>query len=220
LGEDIRIIALGDSIVLGHRDETGRGWLGNLVEHARGAGLILTVYALGVRRDASPQLARRAHAEVGARLDDAADPSEIGRRLLVGVGIADAVRQIPDSIRETSLDEILRLSRTNALRLALVGPPPVSNDGDDPDGVAMRVERVGAWLGDYAEDRGIRYFGLHDELAGDAWAAALDPRAGGDGFHPTAAGYRQMSKVLIRNGLLDWLRTPGDQANEGPGHVR
>ena len=53
------VCAIGDSMVAGLGDTTGRGWTGRLVESAGRRGLLLHVTNLGVRGDTSRMIVDR-----------------------------------------------------------------------------------------------------------------------------------------------------------------
>ena len=56
---DLRVVFVGDSFVAGVGDPEGRGWVGRVVAAAHAAGLPLTAYNLGVRRETSADVLAR-----------------------------------------------------------------------------------------------------------------------------------------------------------------
>ncbi len=65
---DVRVLFFGDSLVAGVGDETGLGWVGRSVAAAHAAGIALTPYNLGVRRDTSRDILSRWENEARPRL--------------------------------------------------------------------------------------------------------------------------------------------------------
>ena len=68
---DIRLCFLGDSFTAGAGDATGLGWVGRVTATAWARGAALTAYNLGIRRDTSAHIRRRAATEVAPRLEGA-----------------------------------------------------------------------------------------------------------------------------------------------------
>ena len=90
----MRLCFFGDSFVAGAGDDAALGWPGRLTAWARRAGVDVTAYNLGVRRDTSSDIAARWGAEAVARL-----PADFERRLAFSFGANDCV-----------LDEMVRLA--------------------------------------------------------------------------------------------------------------
>src|SRR5204863_5458617 len=99
---DRRVLVFGDSIVAGVGDPEGRGWLGRVVAECWAAGLELTAYPLGVRRQTSVEVARRWRDETLPRL-----AQDVDCRVVFAVGANDttledgAARVAPD-VSETT----------------------------------------------------------------------------------------------------------------------
>jgi hypothetical protein len=74
---DRRVLFFGDSLVAGVGDPEGRGWVGRVVEASFGAGMPLTAYNLGVRRETSVEIAGRWQAEAPPRLTPEAECSVV-----------------------------------------------------------------------------------------------------------------------------------------------
>jgi len=85
---DRRVLFLGDSFVAGAGDPAALGWPGRVCAAAWAAGLPVTPYNLGVRRETSEQVAARWRAEAGPRLAAGADC-----RVTVSFGANDMVRE-------------------------------------------------------------------------------------------------------------------------------
>src|SRR5579864_3855917 len=80
----MRVCFFGDSFVNGTGDDEGLGWVGRVVASARQAGLDLTAYNLGIRRDTSADVAARWLYEARLRL-----PAEHEGRLVFSFGAND-----------------------------------------------------------------------------------------------------------------------------------
>jgi acyl-CoA thioesterase-1 len=84
--EDIRICFIGDSFVNGTGDDTALGWVGRVCAAARGRGVGLTAYSLGIRRDTSVDVLARCEREWSRRL-----PAGIDGRIVLSFGVNDTV---------------------------------------------------------------------------------------------------------------------------------
>lgn len=199
---DVRVCFLGDSYVAAVGDETALGWVGRVVAAAARCDEVeLTAYDLGVRRDTSVDVARRAADECAPRLRPAADP-----RVVVAVGVNDTV--LEDGRTRTTPDETrAALRRLHAkvtaavpgAALLVVGPPAVDDDAQ-VDRLRAR-ERV---IADEAAALGVPFVGcleatVHDEV----WRRAV--RAG-DGYHPDSSGYARLAEIVTAP-LTTWLTT-------------
>lgn len=195
---DRRVLVFGDSYVVGVGDPEGRGWVGRVAEDSLAAGLALTAYALGVRRETSIDVAARWRAEARPRLVAGADC-----RAVFAVGVNDttvedgAPRVEPDRSQATlarMLDEAAGLG----LPAFVVGPTPVA-DGDQNARVADLTERFRA----VCAARRVAFCGVFAPLlTTPAWLAEV---AAGDGAHPSRAGYDELASLVVAGGWLDWL---------------
>ena len=122
---DRRVLVFGDSIVAGVGDPEGRGWVGRVVAASFDAGLPLTAYPLGVRRETSVDVAARWRAEARPRLVAGADC-----RVVFAVGVNDATvedgacRVEPD-VSVATLAGMLDEAATLRMAALVVGPSPV-----------------------------------------------------------------------------------------------
>ena len=194
---DVRVILVGDSFVAGVGDPEGLGWVGRVVAAAFAAGVPLTAYNLGVRRNTTADVQARWHTEVAARLTDDADC-----RLVVSVGSNDANHE-HGRPRVEPADSVENLSRTLAgarrleLPVLLVGPAP-ANDGAQQE----RVSTLSTEFRDLAERHGVPYVDIAGPLTeSELWKREL---AAGDGAHPGSDGYALLAG-LIRPTWLKWL---------------
>lgn len=199
--DDLRLLVFGDSFVAGVGDPQGRGWVGRVVAAAFAAGVPLTVYPLGVRRETSVEVAVRWRFEAMARTAPGADC-----RVVFAVGANDTTIEgsAPRVAPERScmaLEKMLDQAASLGLPATVAGPPPV--------GDAAQRDRVLALSAAFAElctARGTPFLPIAEALAASqVW---LDEQAAGDGAHPAAGGYDALAGALLDAGLLAWLRAP------------
>jgi acyl-CoA thioesterase-1 len=204
----LRVCVIGDSVVAGTGDAAGLGWPGRLEAAMTAEGRDVTVYRLGVRGDATPDLARRWRTEAEPRL-----PAIFPGALVIAFGWNDVtVRHHDDgsAVRRVGLHETLMaatgmLTAAAAWRPTLaVGPAPVLEGRDGPQllaGVHARtaasdVDALDAALVGVASNVPVPYLSLSAGASRDArWAVQ---HASGDGLHPTAAGYAWIAEMVAR----------------------
>lgn len=196
MSADRRVLFLGDSFVVGTGDPTALGWPGRVCAAAWAAGLPVTPYNLGVRRETSEQVAARWRSEAAPRLLAEADC-----RLTVSVGANDMVAG--SGVTPARSAEVLAALLTEAAALGLrpfvVGPPPVGDP--EADG---RIVALTTTLADVAASTGAPFVAVAEALlATPAWTAEA---AAGDGAHPGAGGYSALAELVLAGGWLDWLR--------------
>ncbi|MCO6417539.1 GDSL-type esterase/lipase family protein [Siccirubricoccus sp. KC 17139] len=188
---DLRICFLGDSFTAGVGDETGLGWVGRVTAQAWARGVALTPYNLGVRRDTSADMLRRAGAEVLARL--LGNPGD-GQGLVLCCGgndttfLDDAPRVPPAQVAE-NVREILAWGAAR-WPVLLLGVPPICHDAAH-DARAAALEPV---LAAVAAELEVPFLPLHAALAATpAWRAGTQRR---DGVHPDGAGYAVLAGLV------------------------
>jgi lysophospholipase L1-like esterase len=195
---DLRVCFVGDSFVAGVGDPDHLGWTGRLCAGSERAGLPLTGYVLGVRRQTSAELAARWAAECTPRLTGPWDA-----RIVVSTGVNDTTQEdgVPslDADRSVSaLDEILTGAATAGWPALVVGPPAVADDAQNTRTAALddRFARLCA-------ERGVPHVPVVRDLAGHPdWMREV---ATGDGAHPGAAGYATLAE-LVRPHWERWTR--------------
>jgi lysophospholipase L1-like esterase len=204
LSADRRVLFFGDSFVAGVGDPAGQGWVGRVAAASFAAGLPLTAYNLGVRRETSLDVAARWRAEARPRMRVPAsygvvcsfgvnDTSDDGGRVRVEPGLAvDALGRV--------LDEAAQLG----LAALVVGPAPSGDSAQDERSRALADSFAAV-----AARRGVPFVAVLDALCASAtWAAEA---AAGDGTHPGAGGYAELAELVLAAGWLGWL-----EAGSGP----
>ena len=180
----MRLIAFGESFVAGAGDPDHLGWVGRAIAGRRE----ISLYNLGIRREASDALAARWEGEARLRLVDH-EPM----RIVFSFGVNDC--HLVDGAPRVATAETLKNARamlTQARALApvlMVGPPPVA----DP-GVCARVESLNAALLALCARLQVPFIDVFQPLAaGGLWQAEA---AAWDGAHPGAGGYQQMADLV------------------------
>lgn len=193
--QDVRVCFFGDSFVAGVGDSSGLGWVGRVTVAARGAGIRLTSYNLGVRRETSAQVVARVPVEAPPRLTGAEDA-----RIVVSFGVNDATDEGegPRASVEEGVQSIRAAAEFIApARLLMVGPPAVADDRQN-----VRIEERDRAFAREAVRLGIRYVPTFLASSEDStWRHQLES---GDGSHPDAEGYELLAG-LIEPVLLEWL---------------
>ncbi|MDO9707331.1 GDSL-type esterase/lipase family protein [Paracraurococcus lichenis] len=190
MSRDLRICFVGDSFVAGAGDETALGWVGRVTASAWHRGVGLTAYNLGVRRDTSADLRRRAEAEVLARLLGAGDAQAV----VFSFGandctLEDEMPRVPPEVTEENAAALLGWAAAR-WPVLMVGPPPLAHDAGHDARVAALSDRLGGLCA--ALD--VPFLATHAPLsAGNAWRSAA---ARGDGVHPDAAGYAALAALV------------------------
>jgi lysophospholipase L1-like esterase len=188
---DIRICCVGDSFTAGAGDETGLGWVGRVAAAAWHRGVELTAYNLGVRRDTSADIRRRAEPEVLARLLGAAG-SVHAVVFCFGVNdttFEDGMPRVPPEATFENARALLAWSMARWPTLML-GPPPAAHDAAQDARVAALEPRLAL----IAAGLDVPFLPLHAALsAGTAWRAGA---ARGDGVHPDSGGYAALAALV------------------------
>ena len=179
----MRLLAFGDSFVLGQGDPDHLGWVGRALR----ARPEVTLYNLGIRGDTSADVARRWRAEAEARLraGEAA--------FLFSFGANDC--SLEDGAPRVAAAQTLLNARamlTEAARIApvlLVGPPPMP----DP-GVSARLEALNEHLKTLAGRLQTPFIDVFRPLFADGlWNREAEAI---DGAHPGAGGYQRLADLV------------------------
>lgn len=195
---DVRICFVGDSFVNGTGDEAALGWAGRLCAAAAGAGVPITYYNLGVRRDTSAGVRSRWRIECTPRLPDGCD----GRIVLsCGVNDTSLENDRPRVALEASCAHVRgMLEDGGGYDWLLVGPPPVADDTHN-----ARIERLSTAFSELAGALDVPYIEVFSELVGDpVYRAGV---AAYDGAHPRSTGYERMA-ALIGSSPKWWFGYP------------
>lgn len=200
---DRRILFFGDSFVAGVGDPTGLGWVGRVTAAAWAAGMPVTTYNLGVRRDTSRDVAARWQTEAAARHADAA---RIGVVFAFGANDVACAEGVPRVAQADSLAALTRvLDAADGLGLAtfVVGPLVVA---DDP-GHATRAAALEAGFAAICAQRRVPLATVVEAVSrSPSWRAEA---LGFDGAHPGRAGYAQVADLVLGAGWLGWVRALG-----------
>jgi len=198
VGEDRRVLFVGDSFVAGLGDQAGLGWVGRVVAASFDAGLPLTAYNLGVRRETSLDVEARWPAEARARM-----PVPAAYGVVFGVGVNDTTQEdgrvrVEPGLAVDALGRMLGIAAERGMKAFVVGPPPSGEPAQD-----ARLGALSAALAPVAATHGAPFADVVDALcAAGAWTAEA---AAGDGTHPAAGGYGELAGLVLAAGWLDWL---------------
>ena len=194
------VMFCGDSHTLGSGDPQALGWVGRVAAAAMTEGIPVAPYNLGVGGETSVEVAARWRREVESRLPEEGDP-----RAVFAFGVNDVTLRDGRlrTTREDSLDSLraaLEGAEELGMRSFVVGPAAVGDEAAN--------ERIAGLSAAFAELCGSRlapFAPLVDDLRrSELWSREL---AAGDGAHPGAAGYGEMSRLVLAAGWLDWLRS-------------
>jgi acyl-CoA thioesterase-1 len=198
---DVRLCFFGDSLVNGTSDEAYLGWPGRLSTQLRAAGLELTTYNLGIRRDTSRDIAARWRHEAARRLPDRCDG-----RLVFSFGVNDCVEEA--GVRRVAAAESLAhaeriFSAAASWKPTLViGPPAMSWAGQGA--INERIHALSEGQRALCATMRIPFLDLVTPLAAAAeWPGEI---VAGDGVHPGRAGYDRIAALIMSwSGWRGWL---------------
>lgn len=188
------LCVIGDSMVAGLGDTTGKGWTGRLVEAATARGLLLHVSNLGVRGDTSRMIVDRWD-EVNRRL--VAWP---GTAVVCEFGVNDVMER--DGVQRVDESETLAalramVDRAPLGRLLIVGPPPMAW----PE-VNERTAARSVAIGRLCTELDIPFVPTFDALARNSvWANSV---ADSDGAHPDFGGWEEFTAVVAQP-IIEWI---------------
>jgi len=180
----VRILAFGDSFVLGAGDPDHLGWVGRALKGRRE----VTLYNLGIRRETSADIAQRFRGEALPRMVDH-EPM----RLVFSFGANDCHVE-GGRVRVPAAKSLLnaRAVLTEGAKLCpvlMVGPPPMA-EAD----VAIRAEELNEHLKVLCARLQAPFIDVFRPLAADGlWAREA---AEWDGAHPGAAGYQRLADLI------------------------
>lgn len=194
---DLRICFIGDSFVNGTGDETFLGWTGRVCAGMLHAGMALTYYNLGVRRQTSTDILQRWEQECALRLPDFCDG-----RIVLSCGINDMTME--NGSTRVSVDASVANVRSILQRASsryktlMVGPPPVGDDA-----LNSRIATLSSAYAKTAGELRIPYLDIFPHLLNDQ--AYLAESRANDGYHPQSGGYAKIAGVVLA-AMRDWCR--------------
>ena len=201
MSRDLRVCFVGDSFVAGVGDPEHLGWTGRLCATTERAGLPVTRYVLGVRRQTTTEVAVRWAAECRIRLSG----GDWEPRVVLSTGVNDttevdgAPRLDPDE-SVAALAGMLAGAAGAGWPVLVVGPPAVTDDAQN-----QRIADLDDRFARACAGHGVPYVPVVAALAADpVWRAEV---ATGDGAHPGAAGYALLAD-LVRPGWERWISAP------------
>lgn len=192
-----RVLFLGDSLVAGVGDPAGGGWVARVARACFAAGVPLTAYNLGVRRETSVDVAARWRAEATPRVTSGVDA-----RVVVSFGandttIEDGAVRVPAEDSRGALVRILDEAGGLGMPAFVLGPAPVDDAQQN-----LRIEALDASFAEVCAERDVPFASVFERLRqSQAWSEL----ATGDGAHPGAEGYDAIAQLLAESGLLAWL---------------
>jgi lysophospholipase L1-like esterase len=195
---DRRVLFFGDSFVAGYGDPHGQGWVGRVVAASFAAGLPLTAYNLGVRRETSLDVAGRWRIEADPR-----KRADAGYGVVFGFGVNDTTEEdgrvrVQPGVAVDALGRVLGEAAWLGLSAFVVGPPPSGDRSQD-----IRVRELSRAFAGVAQQHGVPFADVLDGLcASGTWTAEA---AAGDGTHPAAGGYVELAGLVLAAGWLEWL---------------
>lgn len=210
---DIRLCFIGDSFVAGVGDDEARGWVGRVVRKALGLGANLTAYNLGVRRDTTVDVAARLRVESPPRLTDGDAAGVVVSTGVNDTTMDDGGTRASTAQSLTALHAALKFCASRGWSVLVVGPPPVVDASQN-----RRTRQLSTAMEGVCAEAGHRFVSVFAVLAEDpVWRSAV---SGGDGAHPSAAGYERLAE-LIWPQFRDWLAelvglTTGANTAESP----
>lgn len=195
---------VGDSLVAGVGDRHCLGWAGRLAGRAAAAGVPLTYYNLGVRRQTSSDIAARWEAECGPRLA-LAEAVECDARVVFSFGVNDTVcengrMRVPAEESAANLRRLLRRSAELGWHVLVVAPPPNTDTEHN-----ARIAGLDEAFTEIAAQESVPYLRVHQPLLqNDIWMREV---SAGDGYHPAAPAYEQFASIIAPH-WLRWLSEP------------
>ena len=179
----MRLCFFGGSFVAGAGDDAALGWPGRLTAHAQLAGVDVTAYNLGVRRDTSSDIAARWGAEAVARL-----PAHFERRLAFSFGANDCVLDAHGASRVAHEQALANaesiLSQARGVAPTMMMRPPPSPTIPPPARGSMRLSED---LEGTCAGLGVPYLPIFGHLMNcEIW---VEEARRGDGAHPNSGGY-------------------------------
>ena len=195
---DLRVCFVGDSFVAGVGDREHLGWTGRLCAASERAGLPVTRYVLGVRRQTTAEVAARWASECRIRLAG----GDWAPRVVLSTGVNDTTEEdggvrLDPRRSVAALEEMISGAAGAGWPVLVVGPPAVADDAQN-----QRIADLDELFARTCAAHGVPYVPVVATLAADpTWRAEV---AAGDGAHPGAAGYALLAD-LVRPSWERWI---------------
>lgn len=201
----MRICFIGDSFVNGTGDPECLGWSGRICSAACKAGLDVTYYNLGIRRDTSHDIAARWQREAALRL-----PPDVDGRLVFSFGVNDCTLgddghpRLTQEAANTAARSIFGQAG-RWLPTLMIGPPPIG----EPD-VNARIQARLPNLAAACAEGAIPFLDVFAPLShSTVWMREV---SAGDGAHPGAAGYSLLAELI-----MEWAAWQSWVGSSSPG---
>lgn len=189
--KDLRICFVGDSFVNGTGDETKRGWTGRICAalEANNPDLEITFYNLGIRRDTTEDIRRRAQTEISTRLQGDFDSLVVFSFGVNDTTIENGTTRV-DSARSIDNARSILAETAEHFKVLMVGPPPIADDAQN-----MRIHALDAEFRRLSSASKVPYLSVFDGLVSNpVWREEV---ASNDGAHPHSAGYSVLSERVL-----------------------
>jgi lysophospholipase L1-like esterase len=186
---------IGDSIVAGTGDPECRGWAGRVAAASFRSGIELTALNLGIGGDPSGGVLARWREEVTRRINP-----DIDNRLVAQFGVND-IRdgiELPAEEVVANLASFVRETRDGGFDPLIVGPVPTAQQRE-----SERVGDISRRFADACSQAGVTFIELHAALKNSP--QFLGDLERGDGYHPGADGYNEITRAVLENGWWEWL---------------
>jgi lysophospholipase L1-like esterase len=198
VNRDLRVCFVGDSFVAGVGDPEHLGWTGRLCAGSERAGLPVTRYVLGVRRQTTAEVAERWAVECRPRLAD----GDWEPRVVLSTGVNDTTEEdgeprLHPHESVAALTGMLTGAAAVGWPVLVVGPPATADAAQN-----RRIADLDDRFAQACREHGVPYVPVVAALAADpTWTAEA---AAGDGAHPGADGYAVLTG-LVRPHWQRWL---------------
>ncbi len=199
------MIFAGDSLVAGVGDPAGQGgWVGRVLAGALAAGIPLTAYNLGVRRDTSADVLARWQPEARARMAPNSDCRVVFSFGANDTTLENGAPRVPPADSVANLSKAIASAAQLKLPVFIVGPAPVGDREQQG-----HISQLSALYAQLADGLAIPYVETIGPLRdSEAWTSELQA---GDGAHPRAGGYSLLAQLVI-GPWLHWVtEVPGSR---------
>jgi len=196
IGNETRIVIVGDELAVGRGDPKALGWPGRVLARTD-APTKVTGYVLAVPNEASTMLANRWEPEATRRFHP-----DGPNRLVVGLGWSDLDAGVTVARARLNLANILDRAAALHVPTMVIGPPPRSIDASEHQKIADYSQA----FAEVAARRETPYVETFAPLQNhEQWLA--DMRASG-GTWPSQSGYGLLAWLVLHNHWDSWLTEP------------